>query len=256
LTPTAYTFLGLTAIVAALVAIVMFAVTKFVTEARETRRRMQGGGGAETALLSAALQEAVAKLKAQERATAARADASERLSEEIISSLTAGLLVVGLNGDIRILNPAGRRVLDVPETLPLNAYRRSPHEQPLLDCSSHYSGALRVKLGATEPGGRTLMSLVPLQWSGETAVEDPARGVFRIWLDREQVDRLKAGKYFATIVRREGSCWIRGNLEKDPIFLLDTADPAPDTPDAGSFYNQAPRMSAFEGDAYTCRPVK
>ncbi len=130
------------------------------------------------------------------------------------------------------------------------------HEQPLLDCSSHYSGALRVKLGATEPGGRTLMSLVPLQWSGETAVEDPARGVFRIWLDREQVDRLKAGKYFATIVRREGSCWIRGNLEKDPIFLLDTADPAPDTPDAGSFYNQAPRMSAFEGDAYTCRPVK
>ena len=25
---------------------------------------------------------------------------------------------------------------------------------------------------------------------------------------------------------------------------------------AGSFYNQAPRMSAFEGDAYTCRPVK
>ena len=53
------------------------------------------------------------------------------------------------------------------------------HEQPLLDCSSHYSGALRVKLGATEPGGRTLMSLVPLQWSGETAVEDPTRGVFR-----------------------------------------------------------------------------
>ena len=46
-------------------------------------------------LLSAALQEAVAKLKAQERATAARAEASERLSGEIIASLTAGLLVVG-----------------------------------------------------------------------------------------------------------------------------------------------------------------
>ena len=49
------------------------------------------------------------KLKAQERATAARADASERLSGEIIASLTAGLLVVGLNGEVRILNPAGRR---------------------------------------------------------------------------------------------------------------------------------------------------
>jgi hypothetical protein len=129
-------------------------------------------------------------------------------------------------------------------------------EQPLFDCASHYSGWLRVKLGATEPGGRTLMSLVPLLGSGETAVEDPARGVFRIWLDREQVDRLKAGKYFATIVRRESSCWIRGNLDKGPIFLLDNADPAPDGADAGSFYNRAPRTSAFEGDAYTCQAVK
>jgi signal transduction histidine kinase len=132
LTPTGYAFLGLTALVAALVAVVAFAVLRFVSAARETRRKMQGGG-LETALLSAALQEAVSKLKAQERATAARAEASERLSGEIISSLTAGLLVVGLNGDIRILNPAGRRVLDVPESLSLDAYRRSPHEQPLLD---------------------------------------------------------------------------------------------------------------------------
>jgi nitrogen fixation/metabolism regulation signal transduction histidine kinase len=114
LTPTAYAFLGLTAVVAALVAVVTFAMMKFVTAARDTRRKIQGGGGVETALLSAALHDAVAKLKAQERATAARAEASERLSEEIISSLTAGLLVVGLDGDIRILNPAGRRVLDVP----------------------------------------------------------------------------------------------------------------------------------------------
>ena len=129
-------------------------------------------------------------------------------------------------------------------------------EQALFDCASHYSVWLRVKFGATEPGGRTLMSLVRLKWFGQTALEDPASGVYRIWLDREQVDRLREGKYFATIVRREGSCWIRGNLDKDPIFLLDTADPAPDTPDAGSFYNQAPRSSAFEGDAYTCRPVK
>jgi signal transduction histidine kinase len=132
LTPPAYAFLGLTAIVAALVAVVAFAMMRFVTAARETRRKIQGGG-VETALLSAALQDAVAKLKAQERATAARAEASERLSEEIISSLTAGLLVVGLNGDIRILNPAGRRVLHIPESLPLDAHRRSPNEQPLLD---------------------------------------------------------------------------------------------------------------------------
>jgi hypothetical protein len=49
---------------------------------------------------------------------------------------------------------------------------------------------------------------------------------------------------------------IRGSLEGAAIFLLDEADPPPDMPDAGSFYNQAPRMSAFEGDAYECEPVK
>jgi signal transduction histidine kinase len=133
LTPNAYALLGLTAIVAALVAVVAFAVLRFMAAARDTHRRRNQGGGIEMALLSAALQEAVAKLKAQERATAARAEASERLSGEIISSLTAGLLVVGLNGEMRILNPAGRRVLDIPESLALDAYRRTPHEGPLLD---------------------------------------------------------------------------------------------------------------------------
>ena len=83
---------------------------RFGAAARDTRRTHREGAG-ETTLLSAALQEAVAKLKAQERAMAARAEASERLSGEIIASLTAGLLVVGLNGEVRILNPAGRRML-------------------------------------------------------------------------------------------------------------------------------------------------
>jgi len=133
LTPNGYVFLGLTALVAGMAAVVMFAVLRFLAAARDTRRNIRGGGGVETALLSAALQEAVERLKAQERATAARAEASERLSGEIISSLTAGLLVVGLQGEIRILNPAGRRTLDLPESLALEAYQRSPHQQPLLD---------------------------------------------------------------------------------------------------------------------------
>src|SRR5438093_10850122 len=130
LTPAAYALLGLTAIIACLVALLTFALLRFFTAARDARSRRAAG---EADMLSAALQEAVSKLKAQERATAARADASERLSEEIISSLTAGLLVVGLKGDLRILNPAGRRVLDVPETLELDEYRRQPFRQPLHD---------------------------------------------------------------------------------------------------------------------------
>jgi len=145
LTPSAYTFLGLTAIVAALVAVVVFAMLRFSMAARETRRNMRGGAAVETAMLSAALQEAVARLKAQERATAARAEASERLSGEIISSLTAGLLVVGLEGQIRILNPAGRRMLDVREADGLEELTvrraearaadrlRIAREQPLID---------------------------------------------------------------------------------------------------------------------------
>lgn len=114
MTPSAYAFLGLTALVAALVSVLVFAILRFAAAARDSRRRASGFGS-ETALLSAALQEAVTKLKAQERATAARAEASERLSGEIISSLTAGLLVVGLTGEIRILNPAGRRMLNLSD---------------------------------------------------------------------------------------------------------------------------------------------
>ena len=110
----------------------MFAVLRFVAAARDTRRAMRGDG-TETAVLSAALQEAVVKLKAQERATAARAEASERLSGEIISSLTSGLLVVGLDGAIRILNPAGRRILGLPESLAPEKYQRAERERPLLE---------------------------------------------------------------------------------------------------------------------------
>jgi signal transduction histidine kinase len=125
LTPNAYAFLGLTAIVTCLVAVVTFAMLRFATAARDARRSLGAASVAETASLSAALQDAVTKLKAQERATAARAEASERLSGEIISSLTAGLLVVGLGGETRILNPAGRRLLDVPDDGSLEQCQRS-----------------------------------------------------------------------------------------------------------------------------------
>jgi two-component system sensor histidine kinase HydH len=132
MTPGGYSLLLLTAVVGCLAAVVMFALLRFVAAARDTRRTMRGGG-TETAVLSAALQEAVVKLRAQERATAARAEASERLSSEIISSLTSGLLVVGLDGAIRILNPAGRRILALPESVATEEYQRGGRERPLLE---------------------------------------------------------------------------------------------------------------------------
>lgn len=109
-----YALLGLTALLAMMVAILTFAVLRFGAAARDTRRHLREGG-AETAFLTAALQDAVSKLKAQEQAMSARAAASERLSGEIVASLTAGLLVVDADGRINILNPAGRRMLGLPE---------------------------------------------------------------------------------------------------------------------------------------------
>jgi signal transduction histidine kinase len=118
-----YALIGMTAIVAVLASMLTFAVLRFMTAAR-AMTRPERRISTENALLSAALEESVARLKAQERATAARADASERLSSEIISSLTAGLMVVGLKGEVRIINPAGRRLLSVPQDPAPDDYRR------------------------------------------------------------------------------------------------------------------------------------
>ena len=116
MTQEGYAFLGLTAMVAALVAVLAFAFMRFAAGARDARRHLRDAGGGESALLSAALQEAVTKLKAQEKAMTARAAASEQLSAEIVESLTAGLLVVDASGRVDIFNPAGRKMLDVQDT--------------------------------------------------------------------------------------------------------------------------------------------
>ena len=129
-TSAGYAFLGLTVIVALMVAIVAFSLLRFADAARRAGRESRSDRG-EAALMSAALQEAVTKLKAQERATAARAEASERLSEEIIASLTAGLVVAGLDGEVRTVNPAGRRMLALPDDADPGAVQRALDESPL-----------------------------------------------------------------------------------------------------------------------------
>jgi signal transduction histidine kinase len=89
----AYTLLGLTALVAALVSILVFALLRFMTAAREVHGRSR-----QDDLLSGVLEEAVARLKAQERAASARAEGIEleeqrRLEESVDAALelTAGL---------------------------------------------------------------------------------------------------------------------------------------------------------------------
>jgi len=112
MTQEGYALIGLTAIVAMLVAVITFAVLRFAAGARDAQRHLRSGGS-ETAMLSAALQDAVTRMKAQEQAMSARAVASEQLSRQIVDSLTAGLLVVDETGRVEILNPAGRRLLGV-----------------------------------------------------------------------------------------------------------------------------------------------
>jgi signal transduction histidine kinase len=123
----------LTAIVAALAGILAFAVSKFLSAARSTAR---GGreGGAETAFMAAAMEEALQKMRVQERAMQARAEASERLSGEIIASMTSGLLVVSQEGMVRTLNPAGRHLIGLPDSDWMRDYREVLRDStPLAD---------------------------------------------------------------------------------------------------------------------------
>ena len=130
------------------------------------------------------------------------------------------------------------------------------HDETLFVCHSHYAGPLKITLGANDGAGRRLMSVV----AGDGS--DASTAVYRIWLDREQSARLREGRYFATVLRTETSCWIRGSVsgengKDDPVFFMDTAASPDHTRNgAGSFYNKAPRLTVFQGNAYECQKPK
>src|SRR5215213_6190261 len=86
-----FLFLGLSAIVAALSAVLAYALLRFFAAARVSSRV---SSGSEAVFVTAAMEDALRDLRSQERAMKARAEASERLSDEIVASLTSGLLVV------------------------------------------------------------------------------------------------------------------------------------------------------------------
>jgi hypothetical protein len=128
-------------------------------------------------------------------------------------------------------------------------------EKTLFICESQ-RGHFCVKIGAADENGRTLMSLVPFSRTNAGLMAETGHDVLRIWLDKEQTRRLREGKYMATIVRKENSCWIRGSLDEDVVFLMDNAHPPEDDPGAaGSFYNKAPRFTVLGSDYLNCKPV-
>ena len=101
--------LGILLAIAIVFVVVLVRAIK-VASGRGNARRESGG---ETAMLSMALQDAMIKLKAQERAMAARAEASERLADQIVEGLTSGLVVVDRSGMVQAINPAAKRILGI-----------------------------------------------------------------------------------------------------------------------------------------------
>ncbi len=160
MTPSSYALLGLTAIVAALVGILVFAVLRFASAARDLRRQNREGDG-ERIFVSAALEDALRKLRDQERALAARAESSERLNGEIVSSLSSGLLVVDLQGAIRTLNPAARRLLRLGHVETGSDFRAAFSEAaPLVEvvdeCLASSRPAVRRSVTLARPNGTAL----------------------------------------------------------------------------------------------------
>jgi two-component system, NtrC family, sensor histidine kinase AtoS len=104
-----FALLGITLAIVVLLIVVLMRVVRVMSGRGVAQRRAAERG--ESALLSLALQDALTKLKQQERATAARAEASERLAGQIVEGLTSGLVVVDREGVVQSVNPAARRIL-------------------------------------------------------------------------------------------------------------------------------------------------
>ena len=146
MTKSAYTLLGLTAIVAGLAAVLVFAILRAFAAARSMAKGSRSDPGAETAFMTAAMEEAVGRLRLREQALAARAEASERLSDEIIASLTSGLLVVGEDHTVKSLNPAGRRLLRMPD-----ADARADVRDVLLGAAAPFARVIEECLKSGQP---------------------------------------------------------------------------------------------------------
>ena len=158
MTQSGYLFLGLTAIVGVLAGVLAFAVAKFFAAARNAAKT-GSVEGKETAFMAAAMVEAVGQMKDQQREIKARAEASERLSSEIIASMTSGVLVVDHEGAIRTLNPAGAQLLELPGGAHDGSYTdllrdRKPLADVIGECLSSRRALVRQTISIPRPDGR------------------------------------------------------------------------------------------------------
>ena len=139
----AYAIFALMGMIAMAVGLMVFAAMRLASAAR--RNRLQSREAGESALMTVALQDAIQKLRAQERAMTERAEASEHLNTQIVNSLSAGLLVVDRSGQVQILNPVGRRMLGVEAT------GEWPHYTGLPVAAAPLAGVIEECLATGQP---------------------------------------------------------------------------------------------------------
>jgi signal transduction histidine kinase len=191
MTQEGFAFLGLTILVAMVVLILTIALLRFAMSLKTVRRHLRESG-TEAALLSAALQESAARLKAQETAMSARVAASEQLSGEIVESLSAGLLVVDLAGRVDIFNGAGRHTLGV-HTDPLGADYRdvlakfTPLAQVIEECLATGVPIVRRSVEIAGPGRPLRFGVTASPLGGRAA----PRGVICLFSDLTAVVELE-----------------------------------------------------------------
>jgi signal transduction histidine kinase len=154
-----YALLGLAIIIAMVLGVMVFAVLRFLTRASQERNRTRNADDSAT-ILSSALQDTMSRLQAQERAMSARAAASERLSSQIVDGITAGLLVVDGSGRVEILNPAGRRMLELDKPAAGGNYRELlihavPLRDAILECLT--TGEAIVRRSMEIPGSDRML---------------------------------------------------------------------------------------------------
>ena len=182
-----YLFLGLTVIVAALAAVLAFAVLKIFAAAKAGKR--DGTQGTETAFMAAAMEDALTTLRSKERAMKARAEASERLASEIVANLTSGLLVVNEDGMVRTMNPTGRKLLGLPEADWNGPFREvlanaAPLGDVIEECLGSARPIVRRALEMPQSGGATHLGV------SVSPIRDEAsglRGAICLFTDLSQV---------------------------------------------------------------------
>jgi signal transduction histidine kinase len=146
--------LGLAAILGALVGALVFSLLRIASATTDAHRGATGARS-ETAFMTTAIEEAVGRLRQQERVLTDRAEASERLNAEIVASLASGLMLVEVGNIVRLINPAGRRLLGLPEDAAVGALR------DVLEGAIPLAAIIEESLGSGVPVVRRTVALGP-----------------------------------------------------------------------------------------------